>query len=139
MSPIDDVPDLRLWPNRLKLVAELLGDIADPEYQRRQWVEGRDPTICSSMGETLAMLLDDFDLADTIRLGVSRHGWSPSDSVAVELGRLRSLLMDLPSTFGHIIADEQAIDSPPWRLAVDQARRAVAALRPLIPPSGPVK
>ena len=128
-----DVPDDRLWPNRLRLTASLLEELASPDYQRRQWIEGEDPNVLSTREETFAMLLCDFDLAETVRLSIRHHGWTTEEEVADRLERLRALMLALPPSFPLFTPGVEVVPSPEWRPVVEGARLALAALRARLP------
>lgn len=122
-----------MWGNRLRIVGSLIRSIADPMFQQRQWVSRENPNIFSTLGETLAMILDDFDIEETIRLGVEMHAWPSDGEAAIQLRKLRAILLDLPRTLGHQISTRSAIATPEWQAAIDQAKRTMVALEPCIP------
>jgi hypothetical protein len=115
-------PQMRTW------VIEAVKTFADPQYQRRMWVDerGQHPEIIETLDANLAVLYDDTEVArDPSRsIGITLR----NNDEAWAIKRLASVLDSLIDKVGAT-DDATYLADPRWPEVVQAAQEALAVLQ----------
>ncbi|WP_405166659.1 hypothetical protein OG203_17115 [Nocardia sp. NBC_01499] len=111
-------------PDARSAVIDLLGDLADPAFQQRVWVERKgDPNLIENLDQAVADLfdlyLDDKNIERYI--GAVLRNSSEAERVAELAGVLLPLYASLPPG----TSDAAVIAMPEWSKVMETARAAL--------------
>ena len=99
--------------------------IADPEYQRKAWIEGSIPNNVDSWEETMCQFFDDASIDDLLENIDPKFGWS--DKQIAELWKLRNILNEYCESTPKYMNPRDVLSDPRWHKVVECAKDTLKA------------
>jgi hypothetical protein len=122
---------LQLAPGDINSLCHLIGflkDFADPEFQRRIWVEAQGPEV-SSYSESMASVIEDYRIAEFGGKLGQHYGLGLRERRA--LAAFGIALADFNDRLrGETYSDAEIIARPDWKAIVEHAETAFLLCSP---------
>lgn len=97
--------------------------IANPEYQRKAWIEGSLPKVVDCWEETMCQFFDDASIDDLLENIDPKFGWS--DKQIEELWKLRNIMRDYSDVTPKYMDPRDVFNDPRWHKVVECAKETL--------------
>ena len=129
MSPEHEKTTLIRWPQRRHTLAVYLYELANPDFQRERWIEGKGgtPGIMYGFWLIINFFFDDTELAEN---PAGTVGYILLDELEVAAIRnLDKAMKDVLQEVGSKDSDQDYIAAPSWSKVVLTAQKAYRLIR----------